>query len=75
MIDRGICRDGYTILVDGNAVGRVTSGSYAPYLKKSIGLGYVPTALAEVGREIQIEIRGKAVAARLVPLPFYKRPK
>jgi aminomethyltransferase len=75
MTDRGICRDGYNILVDGKPVGRVTSGSYTPFLKKSIGLGYVPPTVAEVGREIQIDIRGKAVAARLVPLPFYKRPK
>jgi aminomethyltransferase len=75
MTGRGICRDGYNILVDGQVVGRVTSGSYAPYLKKSIGLGYVPPSLATDGREIQIEIRGKAVEARLVPLPFYRRPK
>jgi aminomethyltransferase len=73
MTDRGICRDGYDILAGGKPVGRVTSGTYAPFLKKSIGLGYVPPALAEVGREIQIDIRGKAVTARLVPLPFYKR--
>ncbi len=75
MTARGIARDGYSVLVDGKAVGRVTSGSYAPYLKKSIGLAYVPPEHAEVGREIQIEIRGKAVPARLVLLPFYKRPK
>jgi aminomethyltransferase len=73
--DRGIARDGYSILIEGQAAGRVTSGSYAPYLKKSIGLAYVPPEQAEAGREIQIEIRGKAVTARLVPLPFYKRPK
>jgi len=73
--DRGIARDGYSVLIEGKAVGRVTSGSYAPYLKKSIGLAYVPPEQAEAGREVQIEIRGKAVTARLVPLPFYKRPK
>jgi len=73
MTERGICRDGYDILIEGKIVGRVTSGSYAPFLKKSIGLGYVPPGNAEIGREIQIDIRGKAVAARLVPLPFYKR--
>lgn len=75
MTARGIARDGYSVLMDGKAVGRVTSGSYAPYLKKSIGLAYVPPERAEVGREIQIEIRGKAVPARLVLLPFYKRSK
>jgi len=75
MAERGIARDGYGVMIDSQAVGRVTSGSYAPYLKKSIGLAYVPPEQAEVGREVQIEIRGKAVTARLVPLPFYKRPK
>lgn len=75
MIDRGIARDGYAVWVDGKSLGRVTSGSYAPFLKKNIGLAYVPPDLAETGREIQIEIRGNLAAARQVPLPFYKRPK
>jgi aminomethyltransferase len=75
MTDRGIARDGYSVLVDGQAVGRVTSGSYAPYLKKNIGLAYVPPEHAAVGREIQIDIRGKALSARQVSLPFYRRPK
>ncbi len=75
MTGRGIARDGHLVLIDGQAAGRVTSGSYAPFLKKNIGLAYVPLEHAEPGREIQIDIRGKTVAARLVPLPFYKRPK
>ena len=75
MTDRGICRDGYDVLVEGSAIGRVTSGSYAPFLKKSIGMAYLPPDAAEVGRAIEIDVRGKAIAARLVPLPFYKRPK
>jgi glycine cleavage system T protein (aminomethyltransferase) len=75
MIDRGIARDGYPVLGDGKIVGRVTSGSPAPYLQKNIGLAYVPPAYAEAGREIRIEIRGKSVLARTVPLPFYQRVK
>src|SRR5438445_544490 len=75
MADRGIARDGYPVWTDGRVVGRVTSGSYAPYLKKNIGLAYVPPEYAETGREIQVEIRGSRVAARLAPLPFYKRAK
>jgi aminomethyltransferase len=75
MTDRGIARDGYSVLVDGQAVGRVTSGSYAPYLGKSIGLAYVLPEHGAVGREIQIDIRGKAVSALQVPLPFYRRAK
>ncbi|HUY15192.1 MAG TPA: glycine cleavage system aminomethyltransferase GcvT [Terriglobia bacterium] len=75
MTGRGIARDGYAVWVNGKPAGRVTSGSYAPFLKKNIGLAYVPPDLAETGREIQIEIRGNLTAARQVPLPFYKRPK
>jgi aminomethyltransferase len=75
MVDRGIARSGYPILSGGAAVGIVTSGTQTPYLKKAIGLGYVPTALAGVGTEIDVEIRGRATRARVVPLPFYKRSK
>ncbi len=75
MSDRGIARDGYPVLIDGEVVGHVTSGSPAPFLKKNIGLAYVPPQVAEVGREIQVEIRGKTALARTVPLPFYKRDK
>jgi aminomethyltransferase len=75
MIDRGIARDGFAVLVGTKPVGRVTSGTHVPFLKKSIGMAYVPTELAAVGREIEIDIRGKLARARQVPLPFYKRPK
>jgi aminomethyltransferase len=44
-------------------------------LKKNIGMAYVSPSLAEVGREIEVEIRGKNARARIVPLPFYKREK
>jgi aminomethyltransferase len=73
--DRGVARDGYGVLINGENVGRVTSGSPAPYLKKNIGLAYVPTQYAEVGQELQIDVRGRPVAARIVPVPFYKREK
>jgi len=73
--DRGIARDGYPVLIDGAPVGRVTSGSPAPYLKKNIGLAYVPVERANEGQEIHIEVRGRPVAARIVPVPFYKRER
>lgn len=73
--DRGIARDGYDVLINGEKLGRVTSGSPAPYLKKNIGLAYVPTQYADVGQEIHIDVRGRAVAARIVPVPFYKRER
>jgi len=75
MTGQGIARDGYRVLVQGQIAGHVTSGSYAPYLKKNIGMAYISPPLAEPGREIQVEIRGKLAGARIVPLPFYKRKK
>jgi aminomethyltransferase len=75
MTERGIARDGYDVLVEGERLGTVTSGSPAPFLKKNIGLAYVPPDCAEPGREIQIDVRGKAIGARQVALPFYKRAK
>ena len=76
MVERGIARDGYRILnSSGQQIGYVTSGSYAPFLKKNIALAYVPPELAEVGSEVLVEIRNQGVKARVVPTPFYKRPK
>ncbi len=75
MTGHGIARDGFAVWMDGKSVGKVTSGSYAPFLRKGIGLAYAPPAFADVGREMQIEIRGRFISARIVPLPFYKRPK
>ena len=73
MIDRGIARHGHPVVLDGKPVGVVTSGTQTPYLKKAIGMAYVPTAMSTPGSLIQIDIRGRAAAARVVPMPFYKR--
>jgi aminomethyltransferase len=73
--DRGIARDHQDVVIDGQRVGSVTSGSPAPYLKKNIGLAYLPTEYANVGQEIQIDVRGRLVRAQLVKTPFYKRAK
>lgn len=75
MSERGIARDGQDVLIDGERLGRVTSGSPAPYLKKNIGLAYVPVEYANEGRELQIDVRGRAVGAQIVKTPFYKREK
>ena len=74
MMDKRIGRDGYSVLIGGCEAGRVTSGGPAPFLKKNIGMAYLPTASGAVGAEIGISIRGQAVPARIVALPFYKRP-
>ena len=75
MADRGIARDGYAVWIEDAVAGRVTSGSPAPFLKKNIGMAYLPPAQADLGREIQIEIRGRKAAAHVVNLPFYKRSR
>jgi aminomethyltransferase len=73
--DRGIARDGQDVLISGQRVGQVTSGSPAPFLKKNIGMAYVPVESASEGGTIEIDVRGRLVGAQIVPLPFYKRPK
>jgi aminomethyltransferase len=76
MVERGIARDGYKVLDDsGREIGYVTSGSYAPFLKKNIALAYVPVEFGSVGGTVRVEIRGQRVKAQVVPTPFYKRPK
>jgi aminomethyltransferase len=52
-----------------------TSGGPSPTLGKSIGLGYLPPELAEPGSEIQVDGRGKAISAKVVPTPFYRRAR
>ncbi|MET0402405.1 MAG: glycine cleavage system aminomethyltransferase GcvT [Cystobacter sp.] len=69
----GIPRHGYPILKDGQRVGEVTSGTQGPSVKKPIGMGYVPTALAAEGSTFDVEIRGRAVPAVVVKTPFWKK--
>ena len=76
MTERGIARDGYKVLDDaGREIGYVTSGSYAPFLKKNIALAYVPPNFSTIGSTVRVKIRGQGVKAQIVQTPFYKRPK
>jgi aminomethyltransferase len=76
MTERGIARDEYKVLDSGGReIGYVTSGSPAPFLRKNIALAYVPPESAAVGTVAKVEIRGQGVGAKIVPTPFYKRPK
>jgi len=74
MVGRGIARHGYPVHIGGRPVGTVTSGTYAPFLRKNLGLCYVPTSFSTVGTTLRVEIRDHKVGARVVPTPFYKRP-
>ncbi len=74
MVDRAIARHGYPVIIDGQPAGVVTSGTQTPFLKKAIGMAYVPTATPP-DAEFEIDIRNRRAKARVVPLPFYKRPR
>jgi aminomethyltransferase len=76
MIERGIGRDGYPVFsLDGKRIGEITSGSPSPFLKKNIALAYVPVESSALDTELNVEIRGQMVKAKVVPTPFYKRAK
>src|SRR6476659_4606781 len=75
MLDRAIARHGYDVYCDGAKAGVVTSGTQTPFLKKAIGMAYVPIDRTVPGTELDIEIRGRRARANVVPMPFYKRPK
>ena len=73
LTERGIPRHGYPVLRSGKPAGVVTSGTQSPTLKIPVGLAYVPADLAAEGSTFAVEIRGRAVAAKVVKTPFYSR--
>jgi aminomethyltransferase len=76
MVERGIARDGYSVLsLLGEVIGQVTSGSPAPFLKTSIAFAYVPASVAASEQDVLVQVRANRVRARQVTTPFYKRAK
>lgn len=75
VMDKAPARDGYPVIAGGREVGVVASGSPAPFLKKNIGLVYVPIEHTRIGTELFVSVRGRQVPARVVETPFYKREK
>src|SRR5687767_1469336 len=71
MAERAVPRHGYRLMSGGAPVGVVTSGSFGPSVERSIGIGYVPSAMSAVGSELAVEIRGAEHAARVVKTPFH----
>ncbi|MEH1826078.1 MAG: glycine cleavage system aminomethyltransferase GcvT [Nostoc sp.] len=69
---RNIARHGYQVLSAGKIVGEVTSGTLSPTLGYPVALAYVPTKLAGIGQQLEVEIRGKAYPAVVVKRPFYR---
>ena len=73
MTERAIPRHGYALRTDGQAIGHVTSGTFGPWVGRSIGMGYVAREQAKLGTALAVEIRGKTAGAVVVKLPFYRR--
>ena len=72
---RRVPRQGYAISSDGTAIGSVTSGTLSPTLGAAIAMAFVPPDRADPGRLVQVDLRGTAVEAEVVPLPFYRRAR
>ncbi len=79
MTGRRVPREGYEVLVggqtvEGKVVGQVTSGTFSPTLERPIAMGYIQPQFAQPGTEVAIDLRGRQEPARVVALPFYRRP-
>lgn len=72
---RGILREELKVLKDGEEIGETTSGTFAPFLKVSIANALVKAGSLTIGDKVTVDVRGRAVEAEVVPLPFYKRAK
>ncbi len=73
---RGIVRDGADVFgPDGSLIGRTTSGTYLPHLKRACAMALVQAGVVELGQTVECDVRGRRVACEVVPLPFYKRPR
>ncbi len=75
MLSKRVPRQGYAVSHGGAVVGTVTSGTLSPTLGEAIGMAYVPSACSAVGTTLSVELRGQAVDAVVVALPFYRRPR
>jgi aminomethyltransferase len=75
MVERGVARHGYPVAVDGRTLGTVSSGTYGPFVRRNVGLTYLPASLAREGQEFDVIIRARPVRARVVRTPFYRRPR
>ena len=75
MLERAIGRHGYDAYSGGSKVGVVTSGTQTPFLKKAIGMAYLPIDKTTPGTEFEVDVRGRRARAGVVPMPFYKRQK
>ncbi len=75
LTDRGIAREHSDVYVGEEKVGLTTSGTLAPYINKAVAMATVDKRFMEPGTKVVIDVRGRKLAAEVVPMPFYQRPK
>ena len=73
VVDRGIIRENMEVYRDGNKIGYVTSGTMCPYLKKALGCAMIKADAFELGKDVEVDVRGRMVKARMIKSQFYKR--
>ena len=71
LVGRGVAREGYPVIYDGNEVGEVSTGMFSPTTSRFVGMAFVPRSISRIGTPIEIKIRNKMVEARIVKRPFY----
>lgn len=72
---RRVPREHYAVMAEGQKIGEITSGTFSPTLGRPIAMAYVQPKFGKVGTKVEIDVRGTAEPAEIVPLPFYKRAK
>lgn len=73
MLDRGIAREHCPVLIGDEVIGEVTSGTHLPYINEAAAMALVKKEYANIDQEVLIDVRGRKLRAKIVPLPFYKR--
>ena len=72
---RGIVREQCAVYADGKQIGMTTSGTHCPFIGMPVAMALLDKAYSAVGQQLEVEVRGRKIAAEIVPLPFYKRQK
>lgn len=73
MMDKGIPRHGYSVYHGDTEIGFVTSGTQSPTLNKNLGLALIQSEFAEIGTELEVQVRKRRLKAKVIKTPFYRR--
>jgi aminomethyltransferase len=73
LFDKGIPKPGGTIFSENRDIGTVTSGNHSYQRRRDIGLGYVRTRYSQPGQEIEVEVKDREIAAKIIDLPLFRR--